>query len=341
MSDFSVSDPIDVLVLGGGALGLGCASELSLRGRSVAVIDPGVGSASSAAAGMIAPAMEALLDEAPQAHADLFRRGRDMWPEFARRTGVILHREGAEWRGPDALQRAQALKSLGFDADLVGDSVVTADDWRVAPAQAMAMLAARARIIIDTVTDLKADGDLWGVATLSGALYRASVVIVAVGAIGRLQSAPEDLKRLLAQITPIKGQLVFTDQRLTDRAVRGKGAYVAPADGGTVIGATMQTQFSDLSPDLIAGEIQTATGLRLVGRDDAVGDYEYRVGVRGASPDGLPMAGETGPAGLYAALAPRRNGWLLAPLIAAIVADRIEGAAPSQDADTLDPRRFL
>jgi glycine oxidase len=51
----------------------------------------------------------------------------------------------------------------------------------------------------------------------------------------------------------------------------------------------------------------------------------------GPAPDG---------AGLFLALAPRRNGWLLAPMVGAVVADAIEGRAPSPAARALDPRRF-
>ena len=68
---------------------------------------------------------------------------------------------------------------------------------------------------------------------------------------------------------------------------------------------------------------------------------EWRAGVRGASADGLPMAGPAPDGeGLFLALAPRRNGWLLGPLVGAVVADAIEGRAPSPQARALDPRRF-
>ena len=65
-----------------------------------------------------------------------------------------------------------------------------------------------------------------------------------------------------------------------------------------------------------------------------------RVGVRGGTADGLPLAGPSGEPGLHLALAPLRNGWLLGPLVARIVADGIEGGAPLPDAAALDPLRF-
>src|SRR5947207_3837382 len=73
----------DVVVLGGGAIGLSVARELALRGAiNVALIERGeIGAeASWAAAGILAPQVEA-------DHADeLFRfacDSRDMYPEFA------------------------------------------------------------------------------------------------------------------------------------------------------------------------------------------------------------------------------------------------------------------
>jgi len=53
--------PTDVLVIGGGVIGAACARSLSRRGASVTMIDAGPkpGSASLAAAGMLAPLAEA------------------------------------------------------------------------------------------------------------------------------------------------------------------------------------------------------------------------------------------------------------------------------------------
>ncbi|MFN3817258.1 FAD-dependent oxidoreductase, partial [Brevundimonas sp.] len=144
---------------------------------------------------------------------------------------------------------------------------------------------------------------------------------------------------LIDGVHPIRGQLAFIPQALTDRVVRGAGAYVAPAPGGAVIGATMEAGQRALDINAPAGARQTAAGLALVGATS--GDQpQYRVGIRGASADGLPLAGPSGEAGLYLALAPRRNGWLLAPLTARIVADAIEGRDADVHAATFDPLRF-
>ena len=70
------------------------------------------------------------------------------------------------------------------------------------------------------------------------------------------------------------------------------------------------------------------------------GPVEARAGVRAATPDGLPLVGPTGRPGIWLAVGARRNGWLLAPLIARIMADMLAGAAPDSRAALFDPARF-
>ncbi len=56
----SLGERADVAVVGGGVAGLAAASELARRGLSVALLEDGrAGSASRAAAGMLAPQAEA------------------------------------------------------------------------------------------------------------------------------------------------------------------------------------------------------------------------------------------------------------------------------------------
>jgi glycine oxidase len=84
-----------ILIIGAGVLGLCTAVMLSRRGHEVVVVDPGEPNASSVAAGMIAPAMEAAIDDLGPQAATLLRGGRDHWPAFAEATGVRLARRPA------------------------------------------------------------------------------------------------------------------------------------------------------------------------------------------------------------------------------------------------------
>jgi glycine oxidase len=61
--------------------------------------------------------------------------------------------------------------------------------------------------------------------------------------------------------------------------------------------------------------------------------------VRASSPDGLPLAGASAERGLFLATGARRNGWLLAPLVAETVVAAVAGTAVPA-AGLLNPARF-
>lgn len=329
----------DMVVIGAGVLGLCAAAELVRRGHDVTVVDPGGRNASAVAAGMIAPAMESAIDDLSADHAELLRRGRDLWTDFAAATGVALSRDLAEWRGGEVEVLAGRLAALGFAHEFDRDAgrLTTREDWKVEPAQALAALGRRVRIIEGRATALSRPGVRWRVETTAGALD-ADQVVLATGAEAALVGLPEDAARLMALITPIRGQIGVVSERLTDHVVRGSGAYVAPMGEGCVIGATMEPGERSLTPDPERCARMLAAAWAVLGQPPRSLQIEWRAGVRGATLDGLPMAGAV-EAGLHLALGPRRNGWLLGPLVAGVVADEVEGRPSKEPA--LAPRRFI
>jgi glycine oxidase len=129
-------------------------------------------------------------------------------------------------------------------------------------------------------------------------------------------------------VRPIKGHILRlvgegTDQ--LERVTRAPGVYLVPRPDGLVVGATMQPDRADVTiePEVVEALHQAAAAVfpALAGAKVA----EARAGVRGASPDGLPLVGAAGAPGVHLALAPRRNGWLLAPLVARSVAASLLG----------------
>lgn len=344
MSEAAPASP-EILILGAGVLGLSTAVELGRRGLRAVVVDPGGASASSIAAGMIAPAAEALADwrvsYGAYEHSDLFRDGRDVWPAFAEAAGITLYREGVEWRGRDAAEVACLWRDWRFDASENDQVALTPADWRVEPVETLARMAAAPGVSVRAgrAEGLESMDGGWRVRLADGETLDAASVVVATGAdVG--MAGPSALQAVFDNISPIRGQLAFTPERIVARTIRGAAGYLSPAAGGTVLGATMEPGRRDLNPDPVGGAALNRKVLGLIGAGDGERSVEWRVGVRGSTPDGLPMAGAVG-SGLHVALAPRRNGWLLGPLVGRIVADGIEGRAPGAWARDLDPLRFL
>ncbi len=327
-----------ILVIGAGVLGLCAAVALTRRGRDVLVLDSGGANASSVAAGMIAPGIEAFVDGATPEHARLLREAGRLWADIPE---VRLKSAPAVWRGGDGARTVAALKALGFEASLDGQGQVhVPDDVQVDPVSALAALKALLKfpVVAASAQRIERAGEGWAVETDAGRV-EATTVVLATGAAEPLPGLPEAVAALVRQIAPIRGQIGFTAQTLAGTVTRGAGGYVAPTEGGTLIGATMEPGRRDLEPDAGVGARLAAMAAALIECEIEDGVW-WRVGVRGATPDGLPMAGFSGEAGLYLALAPRRNGWLLGPLVGRVVADGIEGGDAIEHAAALNPLRF-
>ncbi|WP_233190235.1 FAD-binding oxidoreductase, partial [Brevundimonas sp. MYb31] len=282
----------DILVVGAGVLGLCTAAELARRGHVVTVVDPGGLNASGVAAGMIAPAMESAIDDLSPDHAELLRRARDAWSEFAEATGVRLDRGAAEWRGGNIEALAGRLATLGFAYDYDRDAgrLTTDEDWKVEPEQALVALCRGVRTLEGRATDLVRLDARWRGETTAGPV-EADHVVLATGAGAALDGLPEDAARLLALIAPIRGQIGLVSERLVEHVVRGPGAYVAPMGLGCVIGATMEAGERSLTPDPERCAQMLDAAWAVLGQTPRPLTIEWRAGVRGATPDGLPMAG--------------------------------------------------
>lgn len=323
-------------VHGAGIVGLACAEELLRRGHEVTVVDrrPGSG-ASSAAAGMLSPAGEAWHGE-----SDLHTLAVDsarQWPAYAARLGVELHRHGTLLVGHDAgdLQQvhrqADLLAGLGVDVDTVpgrearalepslarvAGAAVLPDDQAVDPRTVLAALLERVTVVGSAPTDTP------------------DVRVVATGA--RL---PEPWRRLVHGVRGeiLRARTADPPTRVLRGWVRGETVYVVPrGDGEVVVGATQEEH--DAPPVVTLGGIHrllTAARALLPGLDQAE-LLEATARDRPATPDHLPLVGPVDDR-TWLAAGHFRNGVLLAPLTAALVADGIDGGAVPP---ALDPRRF-
>ncbi len=347
-----------VLVAGAGAVGSAMALTLRRQGATVVLIDPDLpeASASMVAAGMLAPALEAVLDPGAAEHFPLLKAARDLWPDFAADVAGELDRSGALWVGPEGSQAMirDSLAALGAAAESLGSAaaeamaeglkapagaVHTPEDWRLDPRSMLIRLRQGLRDLGGerrTAALASFDGS---VATLtSGERLAVDVAVLATGlAPVGLQAPPPELRWL----EPIKGQILRLrgSGPQAGPSVRAEGIYVTPSPGGAVAGATMEPGRNDRHVDEAAVARLQALASSLfpaLGTASATGS----AGVRSATPDGLPMVGPSSLPGVFLALGARRNGWLLAPIMAQVLSDRLAGAPTGPWAELLEPSRF-
>lgn len=336
-----MSLPLRIAVAGAGVLGLASALALARAGAQVTVHDPSPESAnaSSVAAGMLAPVSEALTDPTAAPHFDLLLAAQGLWPDFARSYGLNLHRSGAVLLGDAARLAALSAAAADLGSPPLPSVEVVApflssdggppvsglrveDDWRV-EAGDLTRLARAAQdlgVAFRTTPPKAGDHDLLVIATGASRAF--------------LPTAPE-----LAALTPIKGHILrYPGVHHSGPVLRGAGAYASPSRNGLLVGATMEVGEGrdGVDPDIAAGLAARGEAVfpGLVGQT-----WTAAAGVRAATPDGLPLVGPSIRPGVILACGARRNGWLLAPLVGALVAAYAQGRDPGPWAARLDPRR--
>jgi glycine oxidase len=332
-----------VIVAGAGALGLTSALALAEAGHSVTVCDPApTRNASAVAAGMLAPVFEAALDAETAGDLDLLLAARNLWPALALRTGVEIERSGTVAAGDEAwlAQVRMRLADLGFrgadlprmalDALAPGISprlggLLVREDWRLEPRPALAALRRAAEGAGVTFTE--------GIVEDPGP---ADWLLIATGADQRLAPVAPELGRL----APIKGQILgFADQGGGRVSLRGERAYATASGAGLAVGATMEPGRDDIDVDPVALAPLVRAASELFPQLEGAA-YSVSAGVRAATPDGLPLVGVSQTPGVILAVGARRNGWLLAPLVARIVTACIEGRDSDPYGARLAPSRF-
>jgi glycine oxidase len=307
---------------------------------------------------MLAPAFEALLDPASAKLYPLLRAARDAWPGILEavpgaprldRSGAMLQLEN-EGAGAEILARLNALGAEGCLMDaaeararapgLVGEGgyLFTPEDWRLDAGAVLLALQDALRKLGGRRLTSAAIGFERGLVQFKDAEARAAdMVILATG-----PKAGEWLETLCdARLSPIKGQILRFPGIGPSRGpvVRGRGAYIVPSIAGMMVGATMEPGRSDLiiDPDVVARLRSAAADIFPVLK---TASYIASAGVRAATSDGAPLAGFSRQPGVMLARGARRNGWLLAPLIAGVIVDALLNRPPSAAAHAFDPARF-
>jgi glycine oxidase len=270
-----VAGTVDVIVAGGGIIGLSSAWEAAQRGVSVCVVDPSPGrGAAWVAAGMLAPVTEATFGE--ETLVRLFLAAADRWPDFATRLGAATELDtgfqscGTVAVALDASDRAQVDRVLDFQHELgleasrlsssecrslvpvlspaVRGGALMPGDHQVDNRVLMGTLiegCQRAGVFFvdDRVAAVSIDsaGSAAGVVTERGETLSAGTVVLAAGAeTPRIAGVPDGV---VPPVRPVKGHVVRLRAARDHQAfahtirglVHGRHSYLVPRIDGTVV----------------------------------------------------------------------------------------------------------
>jgi glycine oxidase len=316
----------DVLIAGGGIIGLSLALELYTRGAQVTVVerDTAMSHASTAAAGMLAaedpynpPEIALLAKFSTQIYPALLA-----WIESLSGINVPFH-------------TGTTVQYLSSGARIL------LEEHSLDPRQLAAALLAAVRA---TSIDLREHtGDLEVADTPDGIFVRDSI--------GTEFSAPQLVHcngawfRGRNAISPRKGQMlrVQLSSPLTE-VHRAEHIYIVPRTlgpnaGTALIGATIEDAGFDTTTHPTDLANLRARAAELLPALAEAPQLEAWAGLRPYTPDGLPILGALSPRE-FAATGHFRNGILLAPATARVMADLLESKSPTINLTSFSPNRF-
>ena len=374
VSDTPTGTTADVIIIGAGVIGLSIARALTLRGVSdVTIIERGQpgAEASWAAGGILAPQVEA------NSADDFFRlacASRDLYPSWAEslkeetgvdveldRTGTLYlgftaddeHelRRRFEWQSREGLpvawltaQEAQRLEPGISPAVRCG--LRFPNDWQVENRRLIdALLRANEEFQVHLIANCRVDGlrlehgRVRGVATSSGFLA-APIVVVAAGAwTSLIKSMPRDV-----EIEPVRGQMLCFEARpqIAHHVIYSSRGYLVPRrDGRLLAGSTTERAGFDkrVTGDGISSIKSMA--MQIVPAIAGLALADSWAGFRPRAVDDFPVLGPLEEInGLFYATGHYRNGILLAPITAELIAGAILDGEVTPMLDAFTPNRF-
>lgn len=345
---------MECIVVGGGIIGMLTARELARAGCRVRIIERGVlgGESSWAGGGILSPLYPWRV---PEAVARLALWGQRMYPELAAElaaeTGIdpeyensgllMLDVEGAS-RAREWAARHHVEIELIEDAERIAGlepacRTVTHALWLPAVAQirnprlirALRADLGRRGVVLEehaAVAGIEhSDGRVSGV-RVDGKTLHADVVIVAAGAWSARILQSIDIR---IEVKPVRGQMLLyrTVPGTIRRILLAAGHYVIPRrDGRVLVGSTIEEVGfdKDTTPAARAELQQAAESLAAELAGSAI--EHHWSGLRPGSAHEIPYIGSVpGIEGLYLNAGHFRNGLLLAPASAHLLADLILG----------------
>jgi glycine oxidase len=350
----------DVIVIGGGIIGLSLSIELRKKGAKVLVVERGEPGreASYAAGGMLVDCPF----ETPAALQPLATASARMYPEFVHElqvesgmnTNVDLRDQGTIFFPSTAHASDAALKSATqLPAPLCEFEPALGDfngpafylQERSVDPRALttaALHAAKHRGVDfssgDAVTAVSvSDGHVSGVATRKTSFLTSKVVNCAGAWSGQI--APHSFPT-----RPVKGQmlcLAAPAHGLLKHVLRSPEVYLIPrSDGRIIVGTTVEEEGFDKRTDVATIQRLHRAAVAMVPELRNAKILEDWAGLRPGTPDALPILGLTATSGYYVATGHFRDGILLAPITAQVMAQVIEGKNSDHDLAPFSPAKF-
>jgi glycine oxidase len=356
----------DVIIVGGGIIGLSLAIALRKRGASVLVVERGEPGreASSAAGGMLVDFQM----ETPAALQPLATASARMYPEFAHELEVESGMKvDLRDQGTIVVPSLDSAKPLGLTfaplpppwfeerEPALADRARLAFYLKERSVDPRALTAAAHKTAKNRSVDfssgdavtaiLLSDGRITGVSTAKTSFAGAKVVNCAGAWSGQIKGPHANSGRIPQLPTrPVKGQMLClaTHPRdLVRHVIRTPEVYLIPrSDGRLLAGATVEEAGFDKRTDAATMQHFHHAAIALVPQLAGARILEDWAGLRPGTPDALPILGPTDIPGYYVATGHFRDGILLAPITAQVMADVISGTKPAYHLDPFAPSRF-
>ena len=366
----------DVLIVGGGVVGLSIARELHRRGiRKISIVERGRCGleASWAAAGMLAANSETeVIDDFYRLCTD----SNDMYPQFAAcllsETGIDIELDqgGTLFLGfsdEDELalgirfrdQRKAGIKAINLERQEVLDiepfvsqhvrgGILYPSDGHVENRKLLNALRIYAELngieIVEnrSVDSIIIEKERAKAVSSSKKCFAAGVIVLATGAWTSFIKIGSELCGL--PLKPIRGQMrCYSSGEINVRhVVYSPRGYVVPRkDGRILVGASVVDAGFNKLIDPLESEMLERASTEIIPALSSLSPSEEWAGLRPRAPDGLPIIGKIeGLDGLYIASGHYRNGILLAPITAKLVVDAILNGSNQISSGAFSPSRF-
>ena len=349
----------DVIIIGGGIIGLSLAIALRKRGATVLIVERGEPGheASHAAGGML---VDSPL-ETPATLQPLASASAKMYPEFTHEVElesemkVDLRDQGTIlFPSNNHLEQTQALGFFPASLPELEPSLAATNLRRPAfylkersvdprALSAAAWQAAKRRGVDfssgDPVQSIVFDHGSVGSIVRARTDFLASKIVNCAGAWSG-QIGPHPLPT-----RPVKGQmlcLAMPQRELIHHVIRSPEVYLIPrSDGRLLVGATVEEAGFDKRTDRATIQRLHQAAVALVPQLADARFLDAWAGLRPGTPDALPILGATTTPGYFIATGHFRDGILLAPITAEVMADVIEGRPPEHDLTAFSPARFI